>query len=175
MEPRLVCFARDALARIQARIRASSAIWVDASLLRTLFMHDMYTLFDPHERCEIGRSHQSSSSLPCIQALVCGTIDLEQCLGGVGPQNNRVITNRLPVLLTRCRGGSTSVTSDRGLGISGGIALRPLRGVRGSHGTVFGRPLAARALASGVLASIVSCRARDCASTDVLGFSINVR
>ena len=108
MEPRLLCFARDAWARIQARIRASSAIWVDASLLRTLFMHDMYTLFDPHERCEIGRSHQSSSSLPCIQALVCGTVDLEQCLGGVGPQNSRVITNRLLVFLSRVRGGSNN-------------------------------------------------------------------
>ena len=64
------------------------------------------TLFDPHERCEIGRSHPSSSSLPCYQALVCGTIDLEQCLGGVGPQNSRVITNRLPLFLTRVGGGS---------------------------------------------------------------------
>ena len=126
MEPRLVCFARGAWARIQARIRAYSAIWVDASLLRTLFMHDMYTLFDPHERCEIGRSHQSASSLPCIQALVCGTIDLEQCLGGVGPQNSRVITNRLPVFLSRVGAGLEQVMTHKFLvDLTSSPSIRP--------------------------------------------------
>ena len=106
MEPRRVCFVRDAWVRIHARVHASAAIWVDSSLLRTLFMHAMCTLFVSYERCECAGSQWCPRVWQRAQALVGTSMGLGQCVGSMGPIENRVMQNTVPLFLTRVGGGS---------------------------------------------------------------------
>ena len=90
MEPRRVCFVRDAWVRIHARVHASAAIWVDSSLLRTLFMHAMCTLFVSYERCECAGSQWCPRVWQRAQALVGTSVGLGQCVGSSWWSSGRV-------------------------------------------------------------------------------------